>query len=530
MTGALPVTLQVGQNNSTYAGALSGPGTLHKTGGGTLTLTGRNTHAGTFLDDGILQINSDLALGAAGVPLNGDGGTLQAVATTTVARNIVLLGATTFDASAGKTLTLSGVISGSGEFLIGDLGTVLVTGQANTNSGPEELGGGASETVNGVAISSPGIHSGIMVTPGAAPGDIASIDLTAVNVPVSLVIKSPKTGTETVERIISTDTTPIKMISLGAHVTLGNGTADSTPDLEVDGKLTTLSLSDVSANAIIELGKKLTYTATYKNAPNVTLNDVLGPNVVLDVTGNGVSGILGGIGGGGLGKVVVDKWAFPGLIKTTQSINSFTVKTGDSQVSIEVDPHHLGTLTTGNVGLVSIPAGQWAGADMQVEGVVAQFLTKGLAAGSTISAGAFGTVNIKGNYAGSIVATYDPTVGTPLPGNKFKVTATGAIGSVTISSGDFTGVINGDGKVGNVTLTGTARFMGTLRGGSHRQHHRRQLHRHRRAAGRSAPHHHRHRQHRQHHRQDRRPHRLHHRRRHRPRQRRPLRRRGRHVP
>lgn len=461
--GGTPVSLQAGENTSTYAGVLSGLGNLTKIGNGILTLTGKNTHTGTFLGKGILQINSDAALGSAAIPLVGDGGTLQASVSTTVSRGIVLQSATTFQAAAGKTLTLAGFISGAGDLLIGDTGTVLVTGQANTNTGSVELGGGASQVVNGVTISTPGVKSGVMVKPGAVPGEVAMIDLTGVNVPVTLVIKNPATGTVTVNQIVSNDNTAIKAITLGTNVKLGDGVDDGVPDLLVKGKLTTLTASDVNANTIIQIGKGLTYLDTYKNVPNVTLRDVLGPGVVIDVTGNGVSGELGGIGGGGLGKIIVNKWAEPGLIKTSQSIKSFTVKSGDSKVSIQVDPTHLGTMTNGGIGVVSIPAGQWAGANMQVEGVVAQFLTKGLAEGSTITAGAFGTINIKGNYAGTIISDYDPSVNVPVKNKPPRIIATGAIGNVTIG-GDFTGVINADGKVGNVTLTGTARFMGTLRG------------------------------------------------------------------
>lgn len=460
-TGGGAATLEVGSNTSTYAGALSGPGTLHKVGAGTLTLTGVNTHSGTFLEGGILAIKSDLALGKAGIALKGDGGTLQAASTTTVARNIVLQSATTFQAAPEQTLTLSGVISGSGDLLIGDTGTVLVTGLANTSTGAIELGGGASQVVNGVTISTPGIKSGIVVTPGPLPGQVAKIDLTAVNVPVSLVIKNPVTGTVTVGQIVSTDLTAIKSISLGTNVKLGDGVLDSTPDLVVKGKLTTLTLNDVNANAIIELGKGLTYLNTYTNKPNVTLRNV-GAGVVIDVTGNGMPA---GQGGGGLGALTVNSWAGGGTVKTSQSITSFTVKTGDFNGSVQIDPGHLGAATVANIGKVSIPNGSWGGAGMQVEGIVTQFLTKGLIDGTTITAGAFGTISIKGNFGGSIISTYDANVTVPVKNKAPKVVATGVIGNVTIA-GDFTGLINGDGKVGNVTLSGSARFQGTLRGAS----------------------------------------------------------------
>lgn len=59
---------------STYAGHITGNGTIKKTGEGTLTLTGSNSHSGgTTIAEGTLVVNSDAALGASSGALNFEG-------------------------------------------------------------------------------------------------------------------------------------------------------------------------------------------------------------------------------------------------------------------------------------------------------------------------------------------------------------------------------------------------------------------------------------------------------------------------
>ena len=78
-TASAPVTLMVGNNqaSTTYAGALSGSGSLTKIGTGTLTLSGANTAAGgTVLNAGSLFVNGSVAgpfVMAAGTTLGGSG-------------------------------------------------------------------------------------------------------------------------------------------------------------------------------------------------------------------------------------------------------------------------------------------------------------------------------------------------------------------------------------------------------------------------------------------------------------------------
>ena len=78
-------TLTVGYDNqyAEYAGLLSGTGEVIKVGAGIWTFDGPNTYSGgTVLRGGEISVSADSSLGAAGVGLNFDGGTLQITGTT----------------------------------------------------------------------------------------------------------------------------------------------------------------------------------------------------------------------------------------------------------------------------------------------------------------------------------------------------------------------------------------------------------------------------------------------------------------
>lgn len=144
-------TLTVSQSSSTtYAGVISGSssstGVLTKTGTGTLSLTGTNTYGGgTNLQQGVLNINADAALGDSAANLNVTGSsTLQLAATiASTSRNIPITAGQTFTIDTnGFDLTQTGVISGSTGILAKTgLGTLYLQG-TNTYGGGTTLNQG----------------------------------------------------------------------------------------------------------------------------------------------------------------------------------------------------------------------------------------------------------------------------------------------------------------------------------------------------------------------------------------------------
>jgi outer membrane autotransporter protein len=135
-------------DNITFAGNISGTGSLLLIGTATVTLTGANTYSGgTIVSGGTLQAGSDSALGPAGSSLTLTGGTLQATASLTSARPFVMgSGGGTVDTSVND-LTLSGVVSGAGSLTKAGAGTLILSG-ANTYSGGTTVSAGILQVGN----------------------------------------------------------------------------------------------------------------------------------------------------------------------------------------------------------------------------------------------------------------------------------------------------------------------------------------------------------------------------------------------
>ena len=153
--------------NGTYAGVMSGSGSLTKNGVGTVTLTGANSYTGgTVVNAGVLQLGAGASL-ATGSALTVNGGTFdlngnsQTVGALSGAGGVIALGGGTLTTDSASNTTLSSAISGGGGFVKQGTGLLTLTG-ANTytggttvNDGTLQLGAsgslasGGALTVNG---------------------------------------------------------------------------------------------------------------------------------------------------------------------------------------------------------------------------------------------------------------------------------------------------------------------------------------------------------------------------------------------
>lgn len=133
-----PYVANIEIRDRTFAGQITGTGSLIKSGESVLTLAGLNSYAGgTRIDNGTIRIGADANLGARAGLLTLQGGTLNTTQTFTMNRDIALnasvstgeIGGSKFGATfrteAGTMLTLrDNTISGSGDLAKTGLGTL----------------------------------------------------------------------------------------------------------------------------------------------------------------------------------------------------------------------------------------------------------------------------------------------------------------------------------------------------------------------------------------------------------------------
>ena len=123
----------------TYAGAMSGTGSLTKNNANTLTLIGANTYSGgTTINAGTVAVAGDAQLGSGNLMFNG--GALQTTADFASAKNVTLVGASTIDTN-GFAADLAGSISGAGALTKAGAGILTLTG-VNTYAGGTTVSAG----------------------------------------------------------------------------------------------------------------------------------------------------------------------------------------------------------------------------------------------------------------------------------------------------------------------------------------------------------------------------------------------------
>lgn len=129
-------------SDGTYAGAISGTGSLTKSGNGTLTLTGPNSYTGiTAIDAGVLALGAGSNIAASSGVALASGGALdisaagnQTLGLLSGAAGSVNLGANTLTLHGSGSAAFGGVLSGNGSLVMDGTGTQTLTG-ANLYSG-----------------------------------------------------------------------------------------------------------------------------------------------------------------------------------------------------------------------------------------------------------------------------------------------------------------------------------------------------------------------------------------------------------
>jgi autotransporter-associated beta strand protein len=130
---------------TTFAGIITGSGSVAKIGSGTTTWSGNNNFTGSLaLNGGVLSVAGDANLGDPSVAISfSNSGGLAATTSFASARNVTLDSAgSILVPSATNTLTLSGQIGGSGPLIINGPGQLVLSNTANSYQGQTLLAGG----------------------------------------------------------------------------------------------------------------------------------------------------------------------------------------------------------------------------------------------------------------------------------------------------------------------------------------------------------------------------------------------------
>ena len=172
----------------TFAGDISGTGALTQMGPGTLVLTGTSSYSGgTSVRTGTLVLGTSTAAGTGAIAMS-DGTTLGLAEGVSVANDLTLGGAVTFDLASGSA-TLSGVLSGTGAIAFSG-GRISLTGDSSAFTGATVVNGtlavngllgGSVTVVNGGTLKGSGTVGSTTVAAGGtvAPGN--SIGTLTVN-------------------------------------------------------------------------------------------------------------------------------------------------------------------------------------------------------------------------------------------------------------------------------------------------------------------------------------------------------------
>jgi hypothetical protein len=326
----------------------------------------------------------------------------------------------------------------------------------------------------------------LVYTLDGGAGDFANaalIELTGTTLASTFTITVKQAGNGDGTTAIDIIRTTGVMQHLGAvflddGVLIGDGSSDLVPDFLITGASRTLKLGDLNANAYVKLGQDLPYNApgnatpdTYNHHPDLTIDTVVDNGAVVEVTGDGNAG---GVGGGGLGKLVVGSWASPGFIRTTQSIGSLLVLRDNFMATLQVDAFGVGEETTATMGSITVQNGAWGSSGNEVEGSIGSFNAEAFLLGASITAGSIGSVKITdGNFAGELKLTDPVANGTnvftvnsnftgsietnaPLKSLKIKGTFAGSLTAPTIgaiTAFSFVGTIEGSPLFHSITTT-----------------------------------------------------------------------------
>ncbi|QOI98199.1 MAG: autotransporter-associated beta strand repeat-containing protein [Flammeovirgaceae bacterium] len=303
----------------TVGGVISGGFRLTKAGAGTLTLAGANTHSGTTLSAGTLNINSSTALGSTASTFIINGGTIDNTTSGAITtgnypqswagdftfagtQNLNLgTGAVTLTANRQVTtnagnLTVGGIISGAFALTKGGAGTLTLTG-ANAFSGGTTLNAGTLNINNASAL---GTAAGTFTINGGTINNTSGSGITTLNYPQSWNADFTFTGTQNLNLGTGTVTLSANRLVTVSANTLAVGGIMNAPAFNLTkagGGTLALGSNPVTLNSLainagtftstsgtLTIGGSLTNSGTFNNNNGTVLYNGASPQTVAGVT------------------------------------------------------------------------------------------------------------------------------------------------------------------------------------------------------------------------------------------------------
>jgi fibronectin-binding autotransporter adhesin len=421
-------TLTTGNDNTstTYAGTMSGTGSLVKIGSGTLTLSGTSSYTGaTSVNAGTLQAGAanvfagssafTLAAGAI-LDLNNFNQTIGSLA----GSGSVTLGTATLTTGSDNTsTTYAGTVSGSGALVKIGTGTLTLSGTSNY-TGATDVNAG---TLQAGAVNAFAPSSAFTVASGA------TLDLNSFNQTIGSLAGSGGVTLGTATLTTGNDDTSTTYAGtiggMGSLVKIGSGT------LTLSGTSSYTGATDVNAG---------TLQAGAANAFAGSSAFTVVSGAVLDLNSfNQVIGSLSGAGDVALGTATL----------TTGNDNTSTLYSGTIFGSGGLVKTGSGTLTL--TGTSSYTGATTVAAGTLQAGAVDTFAG---ASAFTIASGAVLDLNNGDQIIGSLAGSGNVTLGT----------ATLTTGNDDTST-SYSGAISGTGSLvkigsGTLTLSGTSSYTG----------------------------------------------------------------------
>ena len=276
-------TLDSGAGVFTFAGPITGPGSITKAGAGNLELGGGNSFAGLNVNAGTVTVGTSTAAGSGGIALAG-GTTLAAGGSGLVLANAVsTAGIGTIDSGAG-TFTLGGPVTGPGSIAKVGSGTLALNGSngfagLGVTAGTVTVGSNTAAGTGTIALAG-GTTLAAGVTGLALANAVTTAGVGTVNTSgFDLTLGGPITGPGSLVE------TGGGSLNLGGVDSYAGATTVASGQLRVTGSLTNSTVTLASGASIRGTGSVAGLVAGSGSTVAPSLGTAIG---TLSVTGNAV--------------------------------------------------------------------------------------------------------------------------------------------------------------------------------------------------------------------------------------------------